>query len=156
VFAELFAKVATAPAMTWLTLRVIAPLDRALLRATSGRRGLTGPQAILLITRGARSGKIRETPLPGLRLAGEIILVASKGGNPKHPGWYHNLVTNPRVEVAHGGTRVACHARVVEGAERDRVWQWLLEQWDGFGTYEKRAAPRRIPVVALKPIEAPG
>jgi deazaflavin-dependent oxidoreductase (nitroreductase family) len=152
MFGELLAKVATVPAMTWFTLRVVAPLDLALLRATNGRRSLTGPQALILVTKGARSGQIRETSLPGLHFEGEIILVASKGGNAKHPGWYHNLVANPNVEIVHRGSKRAYRARVVEANERERFWQWLLTQWDGFATYAERAAPREIPIVALEPI----
>ncbi len=152
MFGELLAKVATAPAMTWLTLNVVAPLDLALLRSTGGRRSLTGPATVILVTKGARSGKIRETALPALHFEGEIILLASKGGNPKHPGWYHNLIAEPRVEVVHNGSTVAHRARVVEGEERERLWRWLVEQWDGFATYARRAAPRVLPIVALTAI----
>jgi len=152
MFAEFLARVATVPAMTWLTLNVIAPLDLALLRATRGRRSLTGPDTVILVTKGARSGKIRETALPALRFDAEIILVASKGGDPRHPGWYHNLVADPSVEVVHGGSTSAHRARVVEGEEREQLWQWLVEQWDGFATYAQRAAPRVLPIIALAPI----
>jgi deazaflavin-dependent oxidoreductase (nitroreductase family) len=146
---NVLARFATLKPMTWLTLNLVAPLDRRLLRITSGRLSLTGPATVLLQTTGARSGLTRYTALPAMHFEGEIILIASKGGSHRHPGWYHNLVANPTVKVIHGGSAQAFNARVVTGEERQEIWQWAVQQWAGFKVYEDRAA-REMPVVALK------
>ena len=79
--------IATLPPLTWLTLHVVAPLDRRLMRVSEGRFSLTGASTILLVTQGARSGEPRFASLPGLYHDDAIVLLASKGGSKTHPGW---------------------------------------------------------------------
>lgn len=143
--------IATSALLTRLTLNVIAPLDRRLLLATDGRLSLTGSSTILLITIGARSGKARYSSLPGLFHGKEIVLLASKGGAKSHPSWYHNLVKHPEVEVLMGGRRLPHQAEVTDGARRQEMWAWLVEQWPGFAAYARKASPRVLPVIVLHP-----
>lgn len=147
---KILEKVATAAPMTWITLNVVAPLDRRLLKVSVGRYSLTGQTTVLLVTRGAKSGLLRYTALPALYYDEDIVFLASKGGSTKHPAWYHNLLANPRVEVFRAGQRLSCHARTVSGDEREQIWHWLLEQWQGFGVYQERTNGRIMPIVALR------
>ncbi len=150
-----FDRFATMRLLSWLTVTVIAPLDRRLLLATNGRLSLTGSSTVLLISRGARSGALRYSSLPGLCDGETIILLASKGGAPTHPAWYHNLVKNPQVEILENGQRRRYRAYVTQGPRREERWQWLLEQWGGFAVYQQRAGARVLPVVELIPEDAP-
>lgn len=78
------------------------------------------------------------------------MLVASKGGHPRHPGWYLNLRANPRVAVTLRGRRSARLARDAKGAERETLWQKVVERFPEYAGYQARTA-RRIPVVMLSP-----
>jgi len=148
---KLLESIATSKILTWITLNIVAPLDRRLLLATKGRLSLTGASTILLITTGAKSGQTRYSSLPGLFYKDKIVLLASKGGGPSHPAWYYNLLKNPQVEVMRKGSRVTYQAEITEGEQRQKFWLWLLEQWSGFAAYQEKAAPRVIPVVVLSP-----
>ncbi|MAG31008.1 MAG: nitroreductase [Deltaproteobacteria bacterium] len=143
--------IASSALLTWFTLRVVAPLDRRLLLATRGRSSLTGSTTILLITTGARSGKARHSALPGLSRGEEIVVLASNGGGKSNPSWYHNLVAHPDVEILKDGSRLPYRAEVADGARRDETWGWLVEQWSGFSAYARKASPRILPVVVLRP-----
>jgi deazaflavin-dependent oxidoreductase (nitroreductase family) len=151
VIHRLLEAISTSALLTWLTLNVIAPLDRRLLLATNGRLSLTGSSTILLVTTGARSGKTRHSALPGLLHGKEIVVLASKGGSKSHPSWYHNLVQHPEVEVLKGGVRLPFKAEVTDGDRRREMWEWLVEQWPGFSAYASKASPRVLPVIVLHP-----
>ncbi len=148
---KLLESIATSKLLTWLTISVIAPLDRRLLLFTNGRISLTGSTTLLLITIGAKSGKTRHSSLPGLFHGDKIVLLASKGGATTHPGWYHNIVKNSEVEIISHGTRITYSTEITEGEKREKFWLWLLEQWSGFAAYQEKAAPRIIPVIVLSP-----
>ena len=137
----------------WLAINVANPIDRRLLPLTNGRVGLFLGQPVgLLETTGARSGQRRRTPLLYLDDGERVVLVASKGGNPRHPGWYHNLRANPRVEfLRRGGHRGTYVARDAAGEERERLWARVNELYAGYETYQGRTGGRRIPVVVLEP-----
>ena len=115
--------------------------------------GPFGDQLILLTTKGARSGKERTSPVMYHRDGERYIVVASKGGAPDHPGWYHNLKANPvaRVEVgAETGTETfEVRAREAEGDERDRIYAERVAIAPGFGEYERQTS-RKIPVMILE------
>ncbi|MFG1946302.1 nitroreductase/quinone reductase family protein [Nonomuraea sp. NPDC048826] len=124
-------------------------------------RGRVGPpfedaRLLLLTTTGARSGARHTTPLgylpdeqPGLR-----HVIASAGGSPRHPAWYHNLRKNPQVTIETGGFTYEARARVLEGAERDRIFARAVEADPGWARYED-ASGRVLPVVALEPAGPP-
>jgi deazaflavin-dependent oxidoreductase (nitroreductase family) len=105
--------------------------------------------ALILWTTGAHSGKQRVNPLIYGQDGGNFIVVASQGGAPAHPGWYHNLVAHPEAEVQAGAERFPVRARTAEGAERGRLWQLMTNVWPNYDEYTKRTT-RVIPVVVLE------
>ena len=115
--------------------------------------GPFGDQLMLLTTRGARTGEEHITPVMYNRDAERYIVVASKGGAPDHPGWYHNLKANPvaRVEVGadHGTETFEVRAHEAEGKERDRLYADRVAIAPGFGEYERKTS-RKIPVMILE------
>jgi len=125
-------------------------------RVYSATRGLIGhsfpgaPPALLLDHVGARSGTLRTSPLVYGRDGQNLILIASKGGYPKHPGWFHNLMANPDTTVQVGSRRLPVHARKAEPDERPRLWQLMVGVYGGYEAYRRRAT-REIPVVILEP-----
>ena len=136
----------------WLAINVANPIDRRLLALTNGRLAIyLGAPVGLLETVGARSGQRRQTPLLYLDDGHRIILVASKGGNPHHPAWYHNLKANTRVEFLRRGGRRSYVAREAIGEERENLWARVNDLYRGYQTYQGRTQGRRIPVIVLDP-----
>jgi len=121
-------------------------------RANQGRI-LRGPFAnrtlLLLTTTGARSGRPLTKPLGFSRDGDRYVVIASKGGAPTHPAWYHNLVANPRVTVEVGDQRFEAHASVAQGAERERLYVQQAAQIPVFARYQEMTT-RQIPVVVLE------
>jgi deazaflavin-dependent oxidoreductase (nitroreductase family) len=97
---------------------------------------------LLLDHVGAKSGKRRTTPLTYLREGEQLVIVASKGGYPKNPSWFHNLRANPDTTPV--------RARVATPAERTRLWPRVVELYGGYRDYQKRT-DREIPLVILEP-----
>ena len=107
-----------------------------------------GAPMLLLTTSGARSGKAHVTPLTYTRNGDRYVVLASKLGAPEHPAWYHNLVTNPVVIVEVGPARFQARASVVEGSERDRLFDAHATIMPNFAEYQRNTT-RIIPVVIL-------
>ncbi|MEV5828424.1 nitroreductase/quinone reductase family protein [Spirillospora sp. NPDC052242] len=123
-------------------------------RANDGRVGgmFEGGRLLLLTTTGARSGARRTVPLGYLPDGPErLLVIASAGGAPRHPAWFHNLVANPRVTIETGAFTYEADAAVLDGAERDRLFARAVEADAGWGEYEEKSG-RTLPVVALTPI----
>jgi deazaflavin-dependent oxidoreductase (nitroreductase family) len=120
--------------------------------ATGGREGgeLRGKPVIILTSVGARSGKLRKTPLMRVEHAGKYLVVASKGGAPDNPVWYYNLKADPRVELQDRATKRDYTARELSGDERAEWWQRALEAWPDYATYQTKT-DRLIPVFLLEP-----
>jgi deazaflavin-dependent oxidoreductase (nitroreductase family) len=112
---------------------------------------LMGRPVILLTTIGAKSGKIRKTPLMRVEHNGEYAVVASLGGAPKHPVWYHNVKKNPRVELQDGSTTGDYEAREVFDDEKATWWERAVEAWPDYADYQKKT-DRQIPVFVLTPV----
>ncbi|MFC8662579.1 nitroreductase family deazaflavin-dependent oxidoreductase [Streptomyces sp. NPDC057199] len=110
----------------------------------------TGLPVIVLTTLGARSGKIRKTPLMRVEHDGTYAAVASLGGAPKHPVWYHNVVADPRVELQDGGTRQDMTAREVTGEEKAQWWERAVAAYPAYADYQTKT-DREIPVFVLEP-----
>ncbi|MGW3421809.1 nitroreductase family deazaflavin-dependent oxidoreductase [Streptomyces phaeochromogenes] len=110
----------------------------------------TGLPVIVLTTLGAKSGKIRKTPLMRVEHDGTYAAVASLGGAPKHPVWYHNVVADPRVELQDGGTRQDMTAREVTGEEKARWWERAVAAYPAYADYQTKT-DREIPVFVLEP-----
>ena len=105
---------------------------------------------LLLDHIGAKSGKVRTTPLAYLADGEDVVLVASKGGHPRNPAWFHNLVANPDTTIQVGSERRAVHAHVATAAERKRLWPKVVELYGGYRDYQERT-DREIPLVILEP-----
>jgi deazaflavin-dependent oxidoreductase (nitroreductase family) len=116
--------------------------------------GMWGDHVLLMTATGAKSGDAITTPLVYGRDGDQYVIVASKGGAPKHPTWFGNVTASPEVEVevanAHATERFRALARVVESrAERDRLYQEMSRIWPAFAEYQKKT-DRLIPVVILE------
>jgi deazaflavin-dependent oxidoreductase (nitroreductase family) len=103
----------------------------------------------ILFTTGRTSGEQRSTPLIFGRDGDDVVLVASQGGAPKHPGWYRNLRENPEAEIQIMGDRWRVRARDAVGEERERLWELMAEIWPHYDEYVTRT-DREIPVVVLE------
>ncbi len=112
---------------------------------------LQGKPVILLTTVGAKTGKLRKTPLMRVEHNGEYAIVASLGGAPKHPVWYYNVVKNPRVELQDGTVTRDYDAREVSGDERATWWERAVEAWPDYAKYQTKT-DRQIPVFVLTPV----
>ncbi|MEU5366782.1 nitroreductase family deazaflavin-dependent oxidoreductase [Streptomyces sp. NPDC005925] len=128
-----------------------------LYEGSGGTRGTTlrdtGLPVIVLTSRGARSGKLRKTPLMRVEHEGRYAVVASLGGAPKHPVWYHNLKADPRVELQDGPVRRDMTAREVTGAEKAEWWERAVAAFPSYADYQKKT-DREIPVFVLDPVDA--
>ncbi len=126
-----------------------------LYRRTGGRLGHTVPgvggKMLLLDHVGARSGTKRTSPLLYFRDGENAVIVASKGGFPKHPAWYHNLIANPDTTVQIGTERRKVHARTATAEERERLWPIVVQKYSGYADYQARSKGREIPLVILEP-----
>ncbi|QNE73556.1 nitroreductase family deazaflavin-dependent oxidoreductase [Streptomyces finlayi] len=136
----------------------------ALYESSGGTKGTTlgslvGPDdekrrdlpVVLLTTRGAKSGKIRKTPLMRVEHDGNYAVVASLGGAPKHPVWYYNVVADPRVELQDGPVRQDMLAREVTGEEKAVWWGRAVEAYPDYDDYQKNT-DREIPLFVLEPV----
>jgi F420H(2)-dependent quinone reductase len=137
----------------WPVTRNVMKLHTFAYRVTGGRIGHHfpgAPPSLLLDHVGAKSGTKRTIPLVYTRDRDNVVIVASKGGYPKNPAWFHNLRANPDTTIQVGSQRRPVHARVAEPAERSRLWPKVLETYSGYGDYQRRTK-RQIPLVVLEP-----
>ncbi len=139
----------------WPVLRRGAGVHTFLYRRTGGRLGRTipgvGGKMLLLDHVGAKSGTKRTSPLLYFPDGDDVVIVASKGGHPKHPAWYYNLKANPDTEVQVGSERRRVHARVATAAERERLWPRAVKAYHGYEDYAVHSKGREIPLVILEP-----
>ncbi len=115
-----------------------------------GHRFPGAPPALLLDHVGAKSAVKRTSPLVYTVDGRDLILVASKGGYPKNPAWFHNLIANPDTSVQVGSSRREVHARVAGAKERERLWPMVLKTYGGYEDYQRRTE-RELPLVILEP-----
>jgi deazaflavin-dependent oxidoreductase (nitroreductase family) len=121
-------------------------------RENGGKCGgaFEGNPMLLLTTVGARSGESRVTPLTFHPDAEHYVVMASKGGAPEHPSWYHNLVANPDVVLEVGSDRFEGRAAEATDSERDRLYASMVEALPRFGEYQA-GVERQIPIIVLSP-----
>jgi len=123
------------------------------LRANKGRASggpFKGGDVLILTTTGAKTGEVRENPLAFSRDNGNYVVVASKGGAPTNPAWYHNLRANPVVKVEALGETFKARARVIDGEQDyERLYREHARKMPGFNEYRQRTS-RRIPVIVLE------
>jgi deazaflavin-dependent oxidoreductase (nitroreductase family) len=125
--------------------------------ATDGQKGhewRPGVYTLLLTTRGRKSGQARRNALIYRRDGDRYVVVASKGGSPEQPAWFHNLSSDPQVRVQVQGERFDATARVADAQEKARLWPMMTEVWPDYDSYQARTA-RDIPVVILEPVGWP-
>ena len=115
----------------------------------------TGLPVVIVTNRGARSGKLRKTPLMRVEHEGRYAAVASQGGAPTHPAWYENLKADPHVEVQDGPVRQDMRARELSGEEREQWWERAVVAFPSYAAYQRKTE-RQIPVLVLEPAEAVG
>jgi deazaflavin-dependent oxidoreductase (nitroreductase family) len=122
-----------------------------LYEATNGEKGgdLRGSPVVVLTSVGAKTGKLRKTALMRVEHEGRYAVVASLGGAPRNPAWYHNLKKNPQVELQDGATRRDYTAREVSGGEKAAWWQRAVDAWPDYATYQAKT-DRQIPVFVLE------
>lgn len=121
--------------------------------SSDGEQGNTmrGLPVIILTTRGAKSGKVRKTPLMRVEHGGSYAAVASLGGAPQNPVWYHNVVADPHVELQDGPVRQDMVAREVSGDEKAQWWERAVEAYPDYADYQTKT-DRQIPVFVLEPV----
>ena len=120
-------------------------------RANGGKVGgqFAGAPMLLLTTTGAKSGQPRTSPMVYTTDGDRMIVIASKGGAPTNPAWFHNLVANPIVAVERGTEQFQARATVPDTAERDRLFNQMATIMPGFAEYQRNTT-RQIPVVVLE------
>lgn len=122
--------------------------------ASGGTRGTTlretGLPVVIVTNLGARSGKLRKTPLMRVEHEGRYAAIASQGGAPTHPAWYENLRAHPQVEVQDGPQKQDMSARELSGAEREQWWDRAVAAFPNYADYQRKTE-REIPVLLLEP-----
>ncbi len=131
---------------------LIAKLHTFLYRVSGGRLGgrISGSRVVLLTTTGRKSGRRRTTPLLSLPDGENIVIVASNGGNDRHPVWWLNLQANPEAELRTGNETKPVRAEAASEEEKARLWPLLVEMYSGYERYQQ-GTERKIPVVVLRP-----
>lgn len=109
-----------------------------------------GKTLLLLHTKGAKTGKERVNPVAYVRDDGRYVVIASKGGAPTNPDWYHNILAHPRLNVEVGTESIPVQAKVANEPERTRLYNKMVEMMPGFDDYRRRTE-RKIPVIVLTP-----
>ncbi|WP_197380751.1 nitroreductase family deazaflavin-dependent oxidoreductase [Mycolicibacterium mengxianglii] len=134
----------------WLARRVAPRIDPTLLRLSRGRlsSALVTPELLLFHT-GSRTGRRRTTPLTYFTDDDRVIVIASNYGGSRHPAWYYNVLANPRVTISAGGYTADFIGEEITGAERDRLWDLVVEFIPSYADYKRLAGDRRIPIVAF-------
>ena len=119
---------------------------------SDGERGntLRGVPIVVMTMKGARTGKTRKVPVMRVEHEGEYAVVASKGGAPEHPRWYHNLQANSEVQLQDGASRTQMTVRELEGDERAVWWERSVAVWPDYAGYQRKT-DRQIPVFLLSP-----
>jgi deazaflavin-dependent oxidoreductase (nitroreductase family) len=128
-------------------------LHRGIFKATNGRvmGKFFGMPVVMLTTKGRKSGQPRTSMLTSpVREGDKVVLVASKGGDPKHPMWFLNLRANPDVEATYGGQKRKMRARVATPEEKQELWPKVVAGYKGYADYQKKTT-RDIPLVILEP-----
>jgi deazaflavin-dependent oxidoreductase (nitroreductase family) len=126
--------------------------EKILAAGTTDGVEVYGRPIVLVTVRGAKSGKLRYTPVMRVEHDGRYAMFASKGGAPEHPAWYHNLVANPHVELQDGTVTKEYDVRQLSGDERAQWWERGVAAYPPYAEYQERTT-REIPVFVLEPRE---
>jgi deazaflavin-dependent oxidoreductase (nitroreductase family) len=134
--------------------KLLTGLHRSVFSATNGRLlgRMMGMPVVMLTTTGRKSGQPRTTMLTSpVQENGAYVLVASYGGDPRHPAWFLNLRAHPEVTAVVDGQRRQMRARVASPEEKQRLWPEVTRRYKGYGGYQERTE-RDIPLVFLEPV----
>jgi len=112
----------------------------------------TGYPIVVITSVGAKSGNLRKNPVMRVERDGRYLAVASKGGAPDQPEWYHNFLATPEVELQDGAVRKSYQVRLLEGDERAEWWQYAVDTWPTYASYQVKTE-RLIPVFLLEPLD---
>ena len=141
-----------------LALKAMNAVHRIVLKLSGGRRGWEAANmpVLELTTTGRKSGKLHSVMLTSpVREGPAIVVVASRGGDDRHPAWFLNLRKNPEVEVAMSGwSRRRMRARIATPEEQARLWPLVIAEYRNYGTYQTKTE-REIPLVLLEPVLRP-
>jgi deazaflavin-dependent oxidoreductase (nitroreductase family) len=153
---RLVQKAAAVVPASLIPTRTLPRIDRAFYRLSHGHTTfsawVSGLPIVMLTTTGARTGQPRTLPVLGLPGGDHLVVIASNYGRRGNPGWYHNVLADPRAEVSWGGSAVQMRARELKGEERQLYIDRGLEAYPWWEQYHRRAAPREVPVIMLEPI----
>ena len=133
-------------------LKFFMSIYTGLYRLSKGKVGgkMAGTKVLLLTTIGRKSGKVHTSPLGFFDWKGGYVIVASNGGQPKHPAWYHNLKSQPQVTVQVFDQIIPVNAEILTGEARTQAWQQVITTAPGYAGYEKQTT-REIPLILLHP-----
>jgi F420H(2)-dependent quinone reductase len=112
----------------------------------------TGYPIVVITSVGAKSGALRKNPVMRVEREGTYVAIASKGGADDQPEWYFNFLAHPEVELQDGAVRKTYRVELVEGAERDDLWQLAVDTWPTYASYQEKTE-RQIPVFKLTPVD---
>ena len=135
-------------------MKLANTLHRSLIKVTAGKRGWNayGMPVIKLTTIGRVSGQDRTVMLTSpISFDGDICLVASKGGDDRHPEWYMNLLKNPKVKIETQSENKTMFAHVLGDEHYEEVWEEITDRYPNYGTYQNKTQ-RKIPIIALKEV----
>ncbi|OGO29537.1 MAG: hypothetical protein A2Z16_12440 [Chloroflexi bacterium RBG_16_54_18] len=135
---------------------VVSHLDIWLFHRSKGWlsiTGLLGFPVLILTTKGARTGILRETPLIYVKSSENVAVIASSLGSTNHPQWYRNLLADPEASLSFEGRQGFYTSRQLEGTERQEYWQRMLEIYPGYNRYAELAVGRHIPVILFFPLD---
>ena len=151
-YQRMMLKIAATRPGAWFYVNVAPKIDRVLMRISGGRLSTAFILPVVLVdTIGAKTGQLRRTPLVAAQDGDALVIIASRGGDTRNPGWYYNLKANPEVDAFFGKKTGHYVAREVAGEERERLWKLAADQYPGYDAYAARAG-RTIPVIRLEPV----
>ena len=133
----------------WL-LKALTYFHVSVHRINGGLNTLAGKEMCFVTMTGARSNRTRVIPLLYIPYGKSVLLVASAGGSPHHPAWYHNLLKCPNIEIEHQGSRRKFRARLAQGEEKDTLWPICYRHYAPYEKYRKRTT-RDIPIFVCEP-----
>lgn len=131
-------------------IKLLTRVNVLVYRGTKGRLGNLGMPLCVLHHRGAKSGKPRESPLYCFEDDPNVVLIASYGGAPKSPAWFHNIMANPDIEIERKGKKAPFRARRANAEERAELWPRITAAAGNFAEYQE-ITDREIPVVICAP-----
>jgi deazaflavin-dependent oxidoreductase (nitroreductase family) len=147
-------RVAATRGGSWLFAKTMPRLDRVVLSASKGRITLPGVLAgipvLTLVTTGARTGRLRSSPLLGVPTEGNLAVIGTQFGQPGTPSWVVNLRAHPQAEVRYRGRAVPVRARAARDDEYGDIWNRGRRIYAGYEAYARRISDRRIDIVVLE------